>query len=81
MAALVIQIIGSNNYKNKCKISNVAKKKKIKEKKIPLVCMELETVLLVAEVARLPSLFKIPGVTSIEMNEKLVMLHKKQKKR
>ena len=40
-----------------------------------------ETVPLVAAVARLPSLFNILGVTSIEMNEKLVMLHKKQKKR
>ena len=43
--------------------------------------MGLETVPLVAAVAQLPLLFKLPGVTSIEMNGKLVMLHKKQKKR
>ena len=78
---LLFKLSGVITTKTNVKLVMLQKKKQNKGKKIPLVCMGPETVLLVAEVAWLPSLFKIPGVTSIEMNEKLVMLHKKQKKR
>ena len=45
------------------------KKQKKANKKHPHVCMGPETMLLVAAVAQLPSLLKLPGVGAIKMKK------------